>query len=47
MRNYSAECSKPLELGHSERSEESSLRRNPGKILRCAQNDGLSAASDG
>ena len=34
-------------LRHSERSEESSLRRNSGKILRCAQNDGFSAASDG
>ena len=35
------------ELRHSERSEESGLGRNSGKILRCAQNDGFSAASDG
>ena len=41
--NNSAECDRPLELRHSERSEESSLRRNSGKILRCAQNDGRCA----
>ena len=28
------------EISHSERSEESSVHRNSGKILRCAQNDG-------
>ena len=43
----SAKCSIPLELRHSERSEESSLRRSSGKILRCAQNDGRLAGSDG
>ena len=39
QRNISAEWSKNLNSRHSERSEESSLGRDSGKILRCAQND--------
>ena len=38
-RNILAEWSKSLNSRHSERSEESSLGRDSGKILRCAQND--------
>ena len=37
-RNILAEWSKTLNSRHSERSEESSLGRDSGKILRCYEN---------
>ena len=36
--NFLAQWSKPLENRHSERSKESGLHRNSGKILRCYEN---------